>query len=56
LERSASWGLLVKAASTQPINETAMPMPETSTKSPAALLAKWASPASTLGGSPCRSG
>src|SRR5260370_917591 len=55
-ERSASCGLPVNEASTQPISETAMPMPETNTRSPAALLARWASPASTLLGRPLRSG
>src|SRR5487761_211524 len=56
LERSASCGLELKAAKTQPISETAMPIPETSTKRPAALLARYSSPASTLGGRPLRSG
>src|SRR5258708_4025237 len=56
LDRSASWGFAVNDAITQPMRETAMPIPETITSRPAALLASWPGPASTLGGRPCRSG
>src|SRR6266567_1678279 len=56
LERSPSWPLLVMAAITQPIKETAIPRPETSSSTPAALLERWARPVTTLDGRPRRSG
>src|SRR5436309_10539772 len=56
LERSTICELAVDAPITQPISEIAMPMPETITSRPAALLASWARPWSTLSGRPFRSG
>src|SRR5437016_3753946 len=56
LERSTICELAVDAPITQPISETAMPMPETITSRPAALLASCARPWRTLSGRPFRSG
>src|SRR5712692_8169687 len=55
-ERSCSWWLWVKWAKSSPIRETAMPRLETRVRSAAALLVRWTRPATTLGGSPSKSG